>query len=103
MKIAIVGSRDYPHPEKVRALINNLPADTVVISGGARGVDTWAEQAARARGLEVIIFPALWHAYGKRAGFIRNRQIVESADKVVAFWDGLSKGTKMSIDISQGM
>lgn len=101
MKIAIVGSRAYQNRQQVIDYVNALPEDTVVISGGARGVDTWAEYAARMRGLEVRIFPANWARYGKQAGYLRNVQIVEAADTVVAFWDGVSSGTLHSMKIAQ--
>jgi hypothetical protein len=101
MKIAIVGSRDYHDPSAVQACVSSLPPDTIVVSGGARGVDSWAERAARARGLAVEIHPANWDAYGKRAGFVRNYEIIKSADRVVAFWDGRSKGTAHSIRVAR--
>jgi hypothetical protein len=93
MKIAIVGSRDFDRFSLVVDYVNNLPKDTVVISGGARGVDRIATVAARNAGLLVIEYPADWENGGKGAGFARNTLIVEQADRVVAFWDGDSKGT----------
>jgi len=93
MKIAIVGSRDYPTRTDVESFIAALPQDTEIVSGGARGVDTWAQIAAVRRGLKVKVFKAEWSLYGKSAGFIRNQTIVDYADRVVAFWDGFSKGT----------
>jgi hypothetical protein len=93
MKIAIVGSREYRDLGHVVRYVKSLPKDTVVISGGARGVDNVAANTARDCGLEVVIFPALWHIYGNQAGVIRNGEIVDLADKVVAFHDGVSKGT----------
>lgn len=63
-------------------------------------MDTVAEVAAEARGLKTEIFPAEWQKYGRSAGFKRNRLIVQAADKVVAFWDGESKGTASSIRIA---
>ena len=93
MKIAIVGSRDYVDLERVTAYVNSLPDDTELVSGGARGVDRTAEQAAWSRKLTVKCFPADWEQYGKEAGFIRNQDIVNYADLVVAFWDGKSRGT----------
>ncbi len=48
-RIAIVGSRGLPRPDLIEAFVASLPAGTVVVSGGARGVDTVAEQAARER------------------------------------------------------
>lgn len=72
-----------------------------MISGGASGVDTAAADAARARGLDVIVFQPMWGVYGKSAGYKRNIQIVEASDRVVAFWDGTSKGTQHSINIAK--
>lgn len=103
MKIAIVGSREYASPHEVTNFVASLPDDAVVVSGGARGVDTWAEQAARMRGLAVEVHRANWKDYGKRAGFVRNYTIVKSADRVVAFWDGESRGTAHSIRIAREM
>lgn len=98
MKVAIVGSREYAHLGKVEKYIRTLPNDTIIVSGGAIGVDKWAEQWARFLGLGTIILKPDWNKYGKAAGMIRNTQIVETCDKLVAFWDGKSKGTKDSID-----
>jgi len=101
MRVAIVGSRDFGSPDVVEAYVNSLPPDTIVITGGARGVDRWAENYARAREMTVELFPADWTRYGKSAGFRRNVQMVERADKVVVFWDGKSPGTKHSIELAR--
>lgn len=101
VNVAIVGSRTYQNRQQVIDYVNALPEDTVVISGGARGVDTWAEYAARMRGLEVRIFPANWAKYGKQAGYLRNVQIVDAADTIVCFWDGVSPGTLHSMKIAE--
>lgn len=101
MRIAIVGSRDYPDPDHIIEYVDGLPAGTVVVSGAARGVDRIAAAAARTRGLEVVEYPADWQTYGKRAGMLRNSDIVDNADWVVAFWDGQSKGTKHTIQLAQ--
>lgn len=93
MKVAIVGSRNWQGQYQIGKYVESLPPDTEVVSGGARGVDMMAEHAARKRGLKVTVFLADWDKYGKAAGFLRNGQIVAHADKVVAFWDGKSRGT----------
>lgn len=98
MKIAIVGSRAYKNLRKVQQYVERLPKDTIVISGGAIGVDRIAERAAQRLGLKVMIFPAEWDKHGKMAGMIRNSQIVEECDELVAFWDMKSNGTRDSID-----
>lgn len=54
LRIAIIGSRRRLDKEKVEALVNELPDNAVIISGGCRGPDLWAAGAARSRGLEVI-------------------------------------------------
>lgn len=101
MKIAIVGSRKYQDLEKVIDYVKNLPEGTVIVSGGASGVDTVAENAARARGLGVISIKPDWKTYGKAAGPIRNQEIVNQSDKLIAFWDGESRGTQSSIRFAQ--
>lgn len=97
MKLAIVGSRTYPDLDAVYNYVASLPDDTIIISGGARGVDRTAESAAREFGLQVDIHPAQWGKYGKSAGYRRNADIVNACDELVAFWDGESKGTLHSI------
>lgn len=104
MKVAIVGSRNFPDPERVRAVVRAILAKhpgTEIVSGGARGVDSWAEEEARAQGAPVRVFPADWDRHGKRAGFLRNKDIVAHADHVVAFWDGESKGTQHTMNLAR--
>lgn len=101
MRMAIVGSRDFKRLDKVRQFVNHLDYDVVVISGGAHGVDRAAEEAAFDKGLRIMIFRAQWNAFGKQAGFVRNREIVDHADELVAFWDGKSKGTAHSIKLAR--
>ena len=93
MKVAIVGSREFRGLDRVDAYIKSLSKGTVVVSGAARGVDRRAAAQARLRELEVVEYYAEWWKYSKQAGFMRNTTIVENSDKVVAFWDGKSKGT----------
>lgn len=85
----------------VEKFIATLPDDAIVVSGGASGVDSWAEVYAKQRGLQTEIYPAMWSTYGKSAGFRRNADIVNAADQVVAFWDGESKGTAHTIKLAR--
>jgi len=101
MKIAIVGSRDYQHLDRVRIYVESLSPDTIIVSGGARGVDKTAEITAKRCGLKTIVFYANWNPNGvfdRGAGMKRNAQIIAEADQVVAFWDGKSPGTRNTID-----
>lgn len=97
MRIAIIGSREYRDSQAVIDFVDSLPEDTVIVSGGAPGVDQIAETAAKRRGLERDIKPADWARFGKAAGIIRNKDIVAACDELVAFWDGKSPGTADSI------
>lgn len=101
--VAIVGSRDWPEDQKfvIENFVNSLPMDAVVVSGQAAGVDTWAEDAAKALGLKFLPFPADWKQFGRRAGYLRNVQIVEACTEVTAFWAGESPGTQHTINIAR--
>ena len=98
MKVAIVGTRTYPDLEQVREYVRKLSPEDIIVSGGAKGVDETAEDEARKLGMEVISVPPEWDKYGRRAGLVRNDMIVAIADCVVAFWDGVSRGTNYTID-----
>jgi hypothetical protein len=100
-RIAIVGSRDYPHLADVAAYVNTLPMNTVIVSGGAKGVDLAAENAAKARRMKTVIFLPDWDTHGKAAGFIRNQDIVAACDRLVAFSHNGSRGTANSIRLAR--
>ena len=87
-----MGSREYLRLDLVKNfLTERFKEGDVLVSGGASGVDSAAEEAAE--GFTMMIFHAQWDKYGKGAGFIRNTLIMEAADLIVAFWDGESRGT----------
>lgn len=99
MKLAIVGSRIFKDYGKLVEILYPLLAETTeIISGGASGADTLAENYAENFAIKCTIFKPDWDKHGKSAGFIRNQRIVDAADIVVAFWDGKSKGTKDTLD-----
>jgi hypothetical protein len=100
-RIAIVGSRDFPSQWVVERFVYELPRSWTVVSGGARGVDKWAEVCALHHRRDVVVYEADWAKHGKAAGFIRNNTIVRDCDVVVAFWDGSSKGTRHSIQLAK--
>lgn len=101
-RIAVVGSRGFDdYARLVSVLQPHLPA--VLVSGGAQGADALAERLARERGLTIDVIPADWQRYGRGAGPIRNKQIVESADLVIAFWDGKSRGTRSALSHADKM
>jgi len=74
---------------------------TIILSGQAQGVDLLGEKWATEHGIPLEYYPADWNKYGKQAGYIRNKEMVEHAEALIAVWDGESKGTKMTIDLAR--
>lgn len=64
-----------------------------IISGGAQGADALGERYAIKKQLPLKTFPANWEKFGKKAGALRNIEMAEYADALIALWDGKSKGT----------
>ncbi len=93
MKIAIVGSRHFPAQDVVRRFVESLPPQTVIVSGGAVGVDSWSIEIGASLGLATEVIAADWERLGRKAGPVRNAELVRNAEEVVAFWDGRSRGT----------
>lgn len=99
MKLAVIGSRNFNNSNLLEKTIDELGLNiSTIISGGANGADNLAEIWAINNNKELIIFKPEWNIYGKSAGVIRNKKIIEECDYCLAFWDGISRGTKYSID-----
>ncbi|MGE0714089.1 MAG: SLOG family protein [Alphaproteobacteria bacterium] len=89
-RVAVVGSRRRADRDAVEAAVAELPEGSIVVSGGCRGVDAWAEAAARARGLDVVILlpdTSGVRNRGEAAGRYheRNQRVVDACDRVIAF------------------
>ena len=101
MKLAIIGSRTCP-PVDIEAYLKYIP-DTIV-SGGAKGADTYAKEFALKHNLKLIEYLPQYDKYPpKIAPLERNKQIVAECDCLLAFWDGISRGTKYTIDLAKKM
>jgi len=72
----------------------------MIVSGGAEGADKLARKYALEYNIPYKEFPALWKLYGKSAGAKRNQQIVDYADEIVAFWNKISKGTAITVEMA---
>lgn len=96
MKIAIIGSRGFTDFDLVQRTVD-LTGVTEIISGGARGADALAERLAIEHGIKLTVYQADWKTLGFNAGHIRNSLIVDAADVIIAYWDGVSTGTLDSI------
>ncbi len=95
MKVAIVGSRNLT----VDDFDSYIPSEvTEIVSGGARGIDCCAREYAINRGIPLKEFLPDYQKYGRKAPLLRNLQIIEYADFILAFWDGKSHGTRFVIE-----
>jgi hypothetical protein len=103
MKVIIAGSRGFSDFSllfsKCEEILENQ-IDIEIVSGTAKGADKLGEHYASLKGYSVARFPADW-SKGRSAGFIRNAEMANYSDCLIAFWDGESKGTKHMIDLAQ--
>lgn len=97
MKVIIAGSRDISisNPNNLfDTIFSSIDWDVrEVVSGAARGVDTWGEHWAKAAYLPVTQFKPDWNL-GRGAGYRRNTEMAQYADALLAIWDTKSRGTK---------
>lgn len=108
IKVIIAGTRDFndyaflkKNVDYFLQGINPNNEEIEIVSGNARGADKLGERYAKENNLPVKLFPANWDKYGKRAGYLRNQEMANYSDMLIAFWDEKSKGTKHMIDIAK--
>lgn len=104
MRILITGSRDWTDAATIEAALLEFDKswDVTLMSGACpTGADALCEEFAHAAGWKVEVYPADWDAYGKKAGFIRNAEMVNmGADVCIAFIKNESKGATMTRDLA---
>jgi hypothetical protein len=99
VKTIVAGSRTVTDEHIIQVAIEASGFEvTEVVSGAARGVDRLGEAWARLHGIAITRFPADWARHGRAAGPIRNGQMADYAEALVAILDGESRGTKNMID-----
>jgi len=107
MKVIVAGGRDFTDVQRMDQEIKKLcidgfiPEDATLISGMARGADYTAHTLWKSYGNPIEEYPVTasdWTRLGKGAGIMRNIQMGDIADKLIAFWDGKSPGTKHMIN-----
>ena len=108
IKVIIAGTRDFndyaflkKNVDYFLQGINPNNEEIEIVSGNARGADKLGERYAKEHNLPVKLFPANWDKYGKRADYLRNQEMANYSDMLIAFWDEKSKGTKHMIDIAK--
>jgi len=99
MKIAVIGSRNFTDYVLLEnELLGIKDKIDLIISGGAKGADAFAEKWALKNNIPIEVIKPDWNIYGKAAGVVRNRLIIESCTYCYAFWDNKTKGTLYSIN-----
>lgn len=97
MKVVVAGTRNYTPDWMVRLYLKNLPfyphSWEVVTGMCPNSPDMYAYDWAVETNRVVHQFPADWEKLGKKAGMVRNRLMAVAGDRLIAFWDGKSKGT----------
>lgn len=102
-KIVVAGSRDYDNYEEAKKYIEYCISEIrkkytlIFVSGGCKGADMLGERYAKENGFEIERHIANWDKYGRAAGPKRNEEMAKTADFVICFWDGKSRGTKTMI------
>ena len=106
-RVLIAGSRVFTDYEQARDYIDfciskiRKENKVIIVSGGAKGADLLGERYAKENGFKIEKYLPDWGKYGKSAGVKRNKTMVEISDYVICFWNGMSKGTKSTIDFSK--
>ena len=98
MKILIAGSRTIEDFDLSKYI---SPDADLIISGGARGIDSIAEAYADEHSISKLILRPRFDLYGSEAPFKRNEAMVDMADTIFVVWDGISRGTKHMIDYAK--
>ena len=100
MRVLVCGSRHFQDSKLMKEVLDEHSDITQIIHGAARGADTLAGRYGEVHSIRVRDFPADWDTYGRRAGPIRNSQMLKEGnpDLVIAFRGPNSKGTQNMID-----
>ena len=104
-KVIIAGGRDFSDYEFLKLtmdhLLSNITSEIGIVCGMAKGADLLGKRYANEKGYKVFCFPADWSSFGKSAGFVRNEEMAQNADALVAFWNGNSRGTQHMIKTAE--
>ena len=93
MKYIVAGGRDFNNGLIIRHILSQFNNIDEIVSGMARGADSQGRLYAEQYNIPCKLFPAQWDTFGKAAGYIRNVEMADYADALIAFWNGKSKGT----------
>ena len=102
MKVIVAGSRTFNNYDMMKSVLKKFEQEvspiTEIVSGGAKGADGYGKVYALENQIKLTVMKADWDRYGKPAGMIRNAEMADYGDCLLAFWDGESSGTKNMIE-----
>lgn len=105
MKYAIIGSRGCDESKYyglIKETLDKYNDISHIISGGARGADSCAEKYAKENGITLTVLKPDYTKYASnRAPLERNKDIINKSQRVIAFWDGKSKGTQHAMKLAR--
>lgn len=102
MKVIVAGTRTFEDYDFLKKVLSEPEYNiTELVSGRSKGADQLGERYAKENNIPLKLFPADWENLGRKAGPIRNEQMAEYGDMLIAFWDGESRGTKNMIQQMQ--
>ena len=108
-RIVIAGCRNYNNYEEAKKYIDICIKEIknkytlIFVSGSCSGADMLGERYAKEHNYQIERYPAQWKKYGKKAGPLRNKQMIDIGDFIICFWDGESRGTKTTIDFAKSL
>ena len=98
MKLIVVGSRSIQNYDLEKYIPDEI---TMIITGGAEGIDALAEKYADHKRLSKLILRPQYNIYGRYAPLKRNEKMVELCDVALIIWDGHSRGTKYTLNYAE--
>jgi uncharacterized phage-like protein YoqJ len=96
MRVIIAGCRTFTDYRDLHELVRGSGIRKkikLIITGGAKGADELGKEYAKINEIDHFEYLPEWEKYGRSAGPIRNKKMIEAADGLLAIWDGSSKGT----------
>jgi len=106
-RVIIAGCRDFDEYALLKERCNHylqekmVTHNVIIVSGHASGADALGEKFAKEHGLPCETHPADWKSHGRAAGPIRNAEMAEVSDALIAFWDGQNPGTRSMIELAR--
>jgi hypothetical protein len=103
-KVIIAGTRTFDNYQLLKTKCNEILKDfdnIEIVSGTSKGADILGEQYAKEMNFDLKLFKPDWNGLGRKAGHLRNIEMGNYGDVLIAFWDNVSGGTKHMITYAQ--